>query len=238
MSLINDALRKARQAAADHEEQRDRSLPPRAYPQHSGRHGLSAVAVALVAIAAGIGGAVVVWWAMSRPAPVPATTVAAAPETALAKAAVSDASATTGTQPVAPAAEATAPAETPTSAVRGFGPSGAAVQPAQSASGAAAAQEVGLIEPAAAPEGQRPVPVRSEPKRGPAGERVYILDADLGKVSLSLGFIVFRPVRPFAEINGIEVYEGSEVEGFTVEKIEADQVTLRDADGPLVLRVP
>jgi hypothetical protein len=73
--------------------------------------------------------------------------------------------------------------------------------------------------------------------RGPAGERVYVLDADLGDVSLSLDFIVFRQVRPFAEINGVEVSEGSEIEGFTVEKIEADQVTLRDEEGPLILKV-
>jgi hypothetical protein len=238
VSLINDALRKARQAAADHEEQRERSLPRRAYPQRSRRHGVSMVAVALVAVAAGIGGAAIVWWTMSRPEPVPATTVAAAPETARTDPTVSDAASTAATQPVAPGAAATAPTETPTSVVRDVGPSGAAAQPAQSAADARAAVEDGPIDTAAAPEDTKPTPAVSQPKRGPAGERVYVLDADLGKVSLSLGYIVFRPVRPFAEINGVEVYEGSEVEGFTVEKIEADKVTLRDADGPLVLRVP
>jgi len=65
-----------------------------------------------------------------------------------------------------------------------------------------------------------------------------MLDAELGGTTLSLGYIVFRPVRPFAEINGVDVYEGSEIEGFTVERIEADRVVLRDAEGPLELRVP
>ena len=58
-------------------------------------------------------------------------------------------------------------------------------------------------------------------------------DPDLGDASddlvacdttLSLGYIVFRPVRPFAEINGEEVFEGSEIAGFVVERIEADRV--------------
>ncbi len=70
------------------------------------------------------------------------------------------------------------------------------------------------------------------------GNRVFDLDADLGYATLSLGFIVARPVNPFAEINGIEVSIGSEVEGFRVEKIEADRIVLRDEKGELVLRVP
>jgi hypothetical protein len=64
------------------------------------------------------------------------------------------------------------------------------------------------------------------------------MDAELGYASLSLGYIVFRPVRPFAEINGNDVYEGSEVAGFKVEKIEVDRVVLRDDRGLLELRVP
>ena len=44
--------------------------------------------------------------------------------------------------------------------------------------------------------------------------------------------------NPFAEINGVEVWVGSEIEGFVVEAIEADRVVLRDDNGPLILRVP
>ena len=71
-----------------------------------------------------------------------------------------------------------------------------------------------------------------------SGERVYIMEADLGDVVLNLDYIVARQGNPFAEINGVEVYLGSEIEGFVVESIEADRVVLRDEDGPLVLRVP
>ena len=64
------------------------------------------------------------------------------------------------------------------------------------------------------------------------------MEAELGETTLSLGYIVSRSDNPFAEINGRDVYIGSEIEGFTVETIEADRVVLRNADGELVLRVP
>jgi hypothetical protein len=73
---------------------------------------------------------------------------------------------------------------------------------------------------------------------GPDGERIYLVEADLGSVTLTLDFIVFRPDDPFAEINGLEVHVGSTIEGFTVEAIERNQVLLRNDEGPLILRAP
>jgi len=70
------------------------------------------------------------------------------------------------------------------------------------------------------------------------GNRVFVMEAELGYASLSLGFIVSRASNAFAEINGREVWIGSEIEGFVVEAIEADRVVLRDDKGPLILRVP
>ena len=64
------------------------------------------------------------------------------------------------------------------------------------------------------------------------------MEAVLAETTLSLGYIVARSDNPFAEINGIDVYVGSEIEGFVVESIEAEMVVLRDDQGPLVLRVP
>jgi hypothetical protein len=81
-------------------------------------------------------------------------------------------------------------------------------------------------------------PTASRPTVGEDGTRIYVLDADLGSTQLSLGYIVARQQNPFAEINGRDVFIGSEIEGFTVEAIEADRVVLRDQDGKLVLRVP
>jgi hypothetical protein len=66
---------------------------------------------------------------------------------------------------------------------------------------------------------------------------VYVLEAELGYASLSLGFVVARPDDPFAEVNGREVHVGTEVDGFVVEEITPRGVRLRDARGPLELRL-
>ena len=70
------------------------------------------------------------------------------------------------------------------------------------------------------------------------GERVFEIEAELGYASLNLGYIIARSENPFAEINGVDVFVGSEIEGFVVEAIETDRVILRDDKGPLVLKVP
>lgn len=70
------------------------------------------------------------------------------------------------------------------------------------------------------------------------GERVYDVEADLGYATLTLDYIVFRSTDPFAQINGLDVRVGSIIEGFTVEEIGRSSVRLRDDRGPLILRVP
>ncbi len=224
MSLINEALRKARQAAADHDDQRSAGRPPQAYPSRGPRRGTSPAAVALVAVLAGLAGAAGVWWIVgtaatepksadaevhrkppivepASPSPNQATETETQPSTVQPDEQPDRAAAPTPyPQPATPAAESAAPAADP--------------------------------PPAAIPL-DKPAAVVTT-----SGARVYVMDAELGYASLSLGYIVFRPVRPFAEINGSDVYEGSEVAGFTVEKIEVDRVVLRDKRGPLELRVP
>ncbi len=81
--------------------------------------------------------------------------------------------------------------------------------------------------------------VFAEPTRvsgSTSANREFVAEADLGYTSLSLDYIVFRPVDPFAQINGFDVRVGSSVEGFVVEEITADSVRLRDGKGTLVLR--
>jgi hypothetical protein len=63
-----------------------------------------------------------------------------------------------------------------------------------------------------------------------------VIDADLGYVKLHLDWLVFKPGGSFGHINGQEVVEGSVIDGFVVEKINPDSVSLRDRRGPLVLR--
>ncbi len=215
MSLINDALRKARQAASEHEAERAGSgggLRP-AYPGRGRPRSIGPVVV-LVAVTAAVAGAAGSWWLAGRQDRNGEQTLGAAP-----------------------AATAAAPTPAPTEAVaRAGGVADERALPTR------APEPV----PATSAGGSRPVPGGAPVERATAlptaaagtGERVYILDAEVGGRTLSLGFIVARSESPFAEINGREVGIGSKVEGFTVEAIEADRVVLRDADGPLVLRVP
>jgi hypothetical protein len=87
-------------------------------------------------------------------------------------------------------------------------------------------------------EHESPVAAIDKPTIGSNGERIYVMEAELGYASLSLGYIVSRASNAFAEINGTEVRIGSKIEGFVVEAIEANRVVLRDDKGLLILRVP
>ena len=70
-------------------------------------------------------------------------------------------------------------------------------------------------------------------------EEIYILEADLGYgVSLSLDFLIYREVDPFAEINGVELHLGGTIEGYRVKAIERDRVTLSNGRRTIVLRAP
>jgi len=101
----------------------------------------------------------------------------------------------------------------------------------------------GGAEPSALPptEHTRPPPSeRATPRetRGPAGERVFHVEADLGYASLAVDYIVARPNDPFARINGLDARVGDTIEGLTVDAITPTEVRLHDARGPLVLKVP
>ena len=212
MSLINDALRKARQAAAEHEAQQPDATfrAPRAYPSRGPRRRSGVVMLVVVAVMAGLAGAAVAWWVVAQ-----------------------------REQPVAAVVPTPAPSPTPTlEAPESETPAAVPIETAEETAVVVAATPTAVtptIEIAPEPAAD-PTPQEQTAKAG--GPRIFILDADLGYATLSLGCIVSRPVNPFAEINDREVYVGSEVEGFRVEKIEANRVVLRDEKGELVLRVP
>ena len=85
-------------------------------------------------------------------------------------------------------------------------------------------------------------PTTSSPTTGLAGVEgdadVFIMEAELDDVRLSLDFIVFRSEDPYAEINGTEVHLGSTIEGWRVKAIETDRVRLSDGRRNIVLRAP
>jgi hypothetical protein len=224
VSLINEALRKARQAAAEHDDQRSAARAPQAYPSRGPRKGTGPAAVALVAVLAGLAGAAGVWWIVGTAATEPksadtqiprASSVVEAPDLSTDPATRAELAPLT-VQPDGQTGQAAVPPPFP--------------QPTpalpETAAPAADAHQTTIPH-------DKPTMVVTA-----SGTRVFVMDAELGYASLSLGYIVFRSVRPFAEINGVDIYEGSEIEGFKVEKIEVDRVVLRDSRGPLELRVP
>jgi len=240
VSLINDALRKARQAAAEHESRQPEAAfrTPKAYPSHGPRRRRGAALVVLVAVAAGLTGAALVWWTLGKGEPAAAVTgllpadAVSGREEGPRSASVTEPIKGPSTEPggaveprETPASEAESPPDPPT---RGPATESAAVSHDQSTH----LDSAPPIAPSPAPDGPL---VQEDPADG---ERVFVLDADLGYASLSLGFIVARKLYPFAEINGTEVFEGSEVAGFVVERIEPNRVILRDDRGKLILRVP
>lgn len=237
MSLVSEALRKARREAA----QRKRpSRLPAALPAPPGggrgtRFGAGLLLGALIAIAAALLGAAATWWLVTTLGGEPAVN-ASVPTPVVAEDEPTGAPASSPA--AAPAAQAVPlplrPAPTPAHEPPAADPE-VAVEPATPAAGDA-------------PPTPRPSPRAASPRveggEGPppgaadgGGERVYVLEADLGYASLSLGFVVARPDDPFAEVNGREVHVGTEVDGFVVEEITPRGVRLRDARGPLELRL-
>ncbi len=238
MSLINDALRKARQAAAEHEERETDTAfrTPVAYPSRGPRKRSGAFGLVLLSIAAAGAGAVGAWWILGRNP---------TPDNPVQEIAVAEPS-TTQVAPGVAGPEDQGLRDSSAMPEEGLS-SRADSEVEASPPNPAVAVDGGGDNPGGSPAGDVPEPEAAQPQTpaerpaprvNEAGQRVFVLDADLGYAKLSLGYIVVRSTNPFAEINGRDVYVGSEVEGFVVETIETDRVILRDGRGELVLRVP
>jgi hypothetical protein len=250
MSLISEALRKARQQAAEEGNQRRGVLyswSPATRPRGT-RLGLGLVLGAIIALGAALAGAGAVWWLVGHRGPsdqvVQASSPEAAPPTESSDDRLATGSLTEGvgsSSPSAPLAAASRPRgderDSPASRSERTAEPMRDVPPG---SLTAQSQPPPAIDPASTTERTaEPDRTRSDGVTiGPDGERIYLVEADLGEVTLTLDFIVFRSDDPFAEINGLDVHVGSTIEGFTVEAIEPNQVLLRDDEGPLILRAP
>ncbi len=256
MSLINEALRKARADAAEREGRRYGVPRALVLPPKRSQRGVRTALLAAAVVAAAVGGAAIAWWALGSrhtpvraeaggvagtgqaphvaPSPTPGGQVparAAAP-TATAAATPAPAAAT----PLVGGSEG-APASSP---VPTAAPPQGFLQPVRGVSAPAAqSPPVPAAETAEhAPDSSLPTEVREAPRSGGAErERSFVIDADLGHVKLHLDYVVYRPGSPFASINGGQVVIGSVIEGLTVEEIGPDFVRLRDHHGALVLRV-
>ena len=217
MSLINEALRKARQAASEHDTKQPEGpfRPARAYPSRQSGRRIGLTNIMLIAIAAGAAGAALAWWVLGGSETPPSEIVS-------------------GQNLPFESPVAGAPIEASPTSPEETAPVVALPEPT-------AMLETAVPSPVREQEGAEPGPpatTAEKPSTGSGGERVFVMEAELGYASLSLGFIVARANNPFAEINGREVWIDSEIEGFVVEAIEANRVVLRDDKGPLILRVP
>lgn len=233
MSLISEALRRTRQEVAGKNGQPGGIVVRHTlvlYPRGS-RLGPTLTLVAAIMVAV-LAGAAITWWVFAR------HRVASAAPAHPASAHVT---------PVAESERLVNPADgggaarraaerTASAAAELFGPGSAPPRAEQANLQHNAPRNPGASEPP--PTGREPGQPEPSPRTTgvePEG-RVFIVSADLGYAKLVLDFIAYRPRAPFAGINGTQVAVGSVVEGFTVEEIGPERVTLRDARGAVVLR--
>ena len=244
MSLVSEALRKARQEAAQREG-RDRGIPRGlVVPPKRWRSAPGLLLAILIALAAAVAGAAVAWWTLSRRAATETSSAAldrpasATPAPAVAPIAATTPSGAASQGDRAPVAAHSGPAPAATDQVQLPG-AASGLQPHAASTLAAPAPEPQPVSGAGQPApdataerpGTHPGPAESAPR-----ERVFVVDADLGYAKLHLDYVVYRPSSPFAGINGQQVVIGSVIEGFQVEEIGPELVRLRDGRGTVVLR--
>ncbi len=257
MSLIGDALRKARQQTAPAPGPQERFQPP--VPAHHGTSPGKTMAVGLIlgALAAVAGGAGV-WFLLAR-----------SPSAVRTNAAVEPAHiATPVSKPFEPVSQAavhaspTKPAVSPTpgsSRARASGQEAPGSVLHRAPAGSSAAESVvlgnetpgqtggGAPAPAAA-NGRQTAAVQTgsahmrhdEHRRHPTVPKEVdaVAEAHVGREQLTLDYIVYRADNPFAQINGQEAHVGTVVGGFVVKEIQQDFVRLAGPNGEkVILRV-
>jgi hypothetical protein len=225
MSLITEALRKARQEAADREG-RLRGIPRGLAVPPTRWRAWRPLALVILIAAGALGGAVVTWWLVGRHVP----SISAA-GTSLAPVATSPAP----TAPPSPQPSASERALGPPAAVAGR-PEAAPRQPVEPPAPASEARAASPGGQNAPEEAEAARARRAESADTTSRERSFVVDADLGYAKLHLDYIVYRPGSPFAGINGEQVVIGTKIDGFQVEEIGADSVRLQGSRGTVILR--
>lgn len=254
MSLVGDALRKARREAAERESQRRGILYSARIADQPTRSnlGLGLALGALIAVVATVAGGLAVWWIFVRGTPQQPGAITATPAAEVGHAASApppelDSDDSDQRQP--PRSGATTAGSGSGQRRRPTAESGPDVvsvpePPAREATPGTTTPPDTAVSPGEADRSPHDSGAAAHgPEPGFAGvengEEVFILEADLGGgVILSLDFLVYRPEDPFAEINGVEVHLGGTIEGFRVKTIERDRVRLTDGRRTIVLRAP
>ena len=235
MSLIGDALRKTRQEAAERESERKGVLfsAKIANPHTSSNLGLGLALGAVIAIAATVAGGSAAWWLLSRGE---ATQPEATDNPPTAVATVNGTDRPALGSPIPSPAGSDSPNTVPSD-----------VSPDPESTTDARPTEFGSEEPAVQPTVAVKAAARETSETAEFdggfigvedGADVYVLEANLGRVQLSLDYIIFRTDDPFAEINGVELHLGGVIEGYRVKAIDRDRVHLSNGRKDIVLRTP
>lgn len=241
MSLISDALRKARREAAARGEQGGVPEvvvvrpPTRSITERPGLIVvLAAAALAVLGLGAGIA-----WWALDGGAPAPPETPgrAVAVTTTVAQGSAGPKS----TQPPGPIkgapdrtpleAESAATGETSESVLVGGAREPAQPNPEIESSRSDETSNTGDSSPA-----KRAADTVAAPPPTAAARHEFVGEGTIGKTSFRLDYLAYRPDDPFVQINGVELHQGWEIAGYTVERIQTDRVILVGPEGKIVLR--
>jgi hypothetical protein len=228
MSLIGEALKRARLEAARRDaEERGTvySEAPAYVPQRRGLSRWPAAGVLLAGLALGVLVGTAIFLALRQARPTPGE-IAASPREAR-------------PAPVAAAAEATSPPAPPIEALTAAAPSGPVAPPV-------AAGPAGSPPDPASPDTSTAAAIQAAPAAGRreaapaappfASGRSYLRAVVLPSGGrLELDGIVASADAPLTMINRQLLSPGETVEGFTVERIEPNQVTLRRSDGVVVI---
>ena len=227
MSLINEALKRARVEAA-RRDAAAKGVPPEALPvyvpprRRSWRAPVAGFAAGLAVVAAALG----VFWMVRRPVPAeaaPATQANVAPSAPAATASAVPLSAAPASA-APPAAASPPPPPPPPAAV----PPPAAPSP----------EPVAEPPPAPPPPALPPPPAPPSPAVGAAdGVPIYMREASLAGTAVKVDFIVWSESRPFAQINGQLLSAGQSVDGYMLLRVERERVELEGGGQRFWLRV-
>lgn len=222
MSLINEALRKARKEAAEAKASPQSPRPP-IRPEGRSTAWLPILSVALIAALLGGG---ISWWILRGDQGRSTSSDRARHVEAL------------QTGPVPADREAV----TETAAAELSPDTRPSREKSQKAQASLSTPTVGTPAPSPT-ESPAPVPPPREappalrPTVKPTEPRVFTATATIDGIALSLDYLVFRKKQPFAQINGITVFEGGIVEGFELKQVLEDRIILGRGDKQYTIKV-
>ena len=230
MSLISEALRKARQEAAEREAQERGLESPvvAGYWKRGGRMGPGLVMGAVIAIGAAMIGGALVWWVLADRED--SRVVRAAAEVVEVPGQVSD-------EPTGPLLDQRISGATPEETVPTVSPEPEPARAGEDSVQPQTGNGAGIDVPEPTPGRVEPSPVEGPKVLPESDDGEFVGQADIGEVTLTLDYLVFRKENPFAQINGRDVRVGAVIEDFVVEEINPNAVVLTRGDDTIVLRV-